>query len=407
MSSQKLVCTGCGCLCDDINAEVGAHGLTGIENACTKGVAYLSAAFNEDRRTASLIRGEKCLPTEAINEARSLLAKAERPLIFGLDCSTCEAQQQAINLARKRQATIDDASSSSYGSLIQSILSGGLPTCAFSEVKDNADLLVYWGSDAPNTHPRHLSKYTYYAYTDFDKAGWYPKVVLGCIDIRNSELCAMSNMAIKLRPGQDGDFMRAVLDDTHSVSEDANKFRERMKKSRFCVFFCGLGLVHSLGSDLSPLPQMMEALGQSTRIALMPMISEINLRGFTQKLYEDTGYVNQVSFAGGVLHSSDYSLHEQLRNNTADCVILIDSDPYRLLPHQLMRNLRNTRVIYLGPFKTPVASLADVVIATAIPGIEQGGSVLRMDGIEIDLLSVRETRYPTQQDVLAQLMDAA
>ncbi len=407
MSSHSLVCPGCGCLCDDIKAEVTSDSLAHIENACAKGAAYLSAAFNEERRAVSSIRGERCTVNEAVDEAQKLITKAKRPLVFGLDSSTCQAQQKAIRLARRRLATIDDASSLSYGPLIETILSGRLPTCALSEVKDNADLLVYWGADAPNTHPRHLSRYTYYAYADYNPAGWYPRVTLASIDIRKTELSAMSKMAINLKPGQDAGFMTSLIGDDSSGTQDVSQFRETVDKSRFCVIFCGMGLMNSLRGDLSPFIRLMDSLRQTTRIAVMPMISESNLRGFTRQLYDDTGYVNQVSFAKGISHGSSFSLHEQLRAKAPDCLVLVDSDPYQLLPHQLMRNLKGTSVIYLGPFKTPVGGLADVIIPTAVPGIEQSGSVLRMDGVSVELSSFREAPVITDEAAISRLMEGS
>jgi formylmethanofuran dehydrogenase subunit B len=406
LSTQSLVCTGCGCLCDDIKAEVSSDRLAHIENACAKGAAYLSAAFNVERRAESLIQGQQRPVGEAIDEAKRLLGKAKRPLIFGLDGSTCRAQQTAIHLARERRAAIDDVSSSSYGSLIQRILSGELPTCSLSEVKDKADVLIYWGSDPPNTHPRHLSTHTYYAYTNYNPAGWYPKVTLSCVEVRTTELTAMSNAVFKIKPGQDAAFITAILDSEQSTTGEADRFLQMVRKSRFCVVFCGAGLISSLDGDLDLFSRMIKSLQQLTKIAVMPMVPEANLRGFTQMLYQETGYVNQVGFLDGISHGDEFSVHEQLTKGIPDCVVLVDADPFYVLPHSVIPGLQTAEVIYMGRFKTPVARLADVVIPTALPGIEQDGSFVRMDGQIVDLPFLRESPFPTDEAVLSQLMEA-
>lgn len=406
MSSENIVCTGCGCLCDDIKAEASSDRLAHIENACAKGAAYLSAVFNMERRAVSLIQGQQRPIGEAIDEAKTLLAKAKRPLIFGLDGSTCQAQQMAIRLARERRATIDDVSSSSYGPLIQQILSGELPTCSLSEVKDNADVLIYWGADPLNTHPRHLSRYTYYAYTDYNPAGWYPKVTLCSVEVRNTGLTAMSNTVFKLKPRQDADFITAILGNEQSATVEADRFLQMVRKSRFCVVFCGSGLISSLDGDLNLFSKMMKSLQQLTKIAVMPMVSEANSRGFTQMLYQETGYVNQVSFVDGVSHGSDFSIHEQLAKGAPDCVVSFDADPFYLLPQSAIPGLEAANVIYMGRFKTPLAGFADVVIPTALPGIEQDGSFVRMDGQKVDLPFLRDTPFPTDEVVISQLMEA-
>ena len=101
MTSRTLVCTGCGCLCDDIQVETDGANLGKIENACAKGAAYLQAAFNPERRAKSSIRGQSCSSEAAVEEAARLLSKAKHRLVFGLDNSTLETQALAIELARK------------------------------------------------------------------------------------------------------------------------------------------------------------------------------------------------------------------------------------------------------------------------------------------------------------------
>ena len=74
----------------------------------------------------------------AIDEAARLLSRARHRLIFGLDNSTLETQVLAIELAQKLSAVLDDASSFSYGPLIERIIKKELPTCSLSEVRDKA-----------------------------------------------------------------------------------------------------------------------------------------------------------------------------------------------------------------------------------------------------------------------------
>ncbi|MCX5999668.1 MAG: molybdopterin-dependent oxidoreductase, partial [Chloroflexi bacterium] len=190
-----------------------------IENACAKGVAHLRSGVNPGRRATSLVNNQSTSVEGAIEAAARLLSGAKNTLVFGLESSTLEAQAAAIDLARKLGAVIDDASYASYGGLLQSIFSGDLPTCSLAEVKDKADLLVYWGSDPPQTHPRHISRSTYYAYTDYDPAGWYPRVTMTCVDVRDTELSRMCKPVLKIRPGEDRNLMEAIA----GVAEDRTK----------------------------------------------------------------------------------------------------------------------------------------------------------------------------------------
>jgi formylmethanofuran dehydrogenase subunit B len=405
LSSRTLICTGCGCLCDDVQVETDGGRLGQIENACAKGAAYLQAAFNPDRRAKSSIRGQSCSPEAAIDEAARLLSKAKRRLIFGLDNSTLETQALAIELARKLGAALDDASSFSYGPIIERILSQELPTCSLSEVKDKADLLLYWGANPTATHPRHLSKYTYYAYADFTPAGWYPKVTLSSIDVRPTELTAMSKPAFRIKPGGDRELISGLLGESPTVTDQVKQLSELVKKSRFCAIFCGLGLVHSLDGDFSGFTRMVQLLSQSIRVAVIPMIAETNMLGLNQSLRKETSYVNQVGFAGGVSHGRQFSFLEQAYNRTPDCILIVGSDPFSMLPQSLMSKLQGVDIICLDHFSTPTTEGASVVIPTAVPGVESGGSVVRMDGDSIALAQPIKNGYPTEEGILRQLLE--
>lgn len=407
MSASALVCTGCGCLCDDVQVEVDGGRLGRIENACARGVAYLQAAFNPERRSSGSIRGESCSPEAAIDEAARLLSKAKRCLIFGLDSSTQEAQALAIDLARKLGAVIDDASSFSYGPLIERIIRKELTSCSLSEVKDKADLLLYWGSNPTATHPRHLSKHTYYAYTDFDPAGWYPKVILAAVDVRQTELVAMSKPAFRITPGGDRDLISGVLGESPPAPGPAGQLSDLIRKSRFCALFCGLGLLQALDGDLASFTRMIQVLSQSVKVAVIPMIAETNMMGFCRTLHERTSYVNSVSFAGGVSGGREFSFPEQLRRQAADCILVVGSDPFSSLPQPLLRRLQgaNVSIVCLDHFPTLTAEAADVVIPTGVPGVESGGSVVRLDGDRVALAEPVKDGPLTQEAALGRLLE--
>jgi len=403
--SKTLICTGCGCLCDDIRVEIDCAHLGQIENACAKGAAYLQAAFNPELRAKGSIRGQSCSSEAAIHEAARLLSKAKRRLVFGLDSSTLEAQALAIEMARGLGTVIDDASSFSYGPLIERIIKKELPTCSLSEVKDKADLLLYWGANPTATHPRHLSKYTYYAYADFNPAGWYPKVTLSSIDVRQTELTAMSQPAFRIKPGGDSELISGLLRESSATNDQARKLSDLIQKSRLCVIFCGLGLVHSLDGDLSAFARMVQMLSRSIRVAVVPMISETNMLGFSQSLHQQTSYVNSVSFAGSVSHGHQFSFLEQVHNHAADCILIVGSDPFSTLPQSLLGKLQGVDIICLDHFTTLTIGTADIVIPSALPGVECRGSMVRLDGDGVALAEPIKDGFPTQEAILRQLLE--
>jgi len=149
---------------------------------------------------------------------------------------------------------------------------------------------------------------------------------------------------------------------------------------------------------------MVRRFSQTTRMAVIPMVAEANLQGFSQSLYAQTGHVNQVSFGAGVSHGNEFSFAEQVRKGLAECVLVLGSDPFSALPQSLMRNLQGTSIICLDRFSTPTTIAADVVIPTALPGLECGGSMVRMDGDKMALVGPKKGDYPTEEEILKQLL---
>lgn len=404
MGPVTLVCTGCGCLCDDVQVEMDSGRPVRIENACSRGAAYLQASFNAGRRTGGRIRGQPSSSEEAIDEAARLLSGARRRLIFGLDNSTLEAQALAIDLARKLGAVIDGASSASWGPVVERIIRKDLPTCSLTEVKDRADLLLYWGANPTATHPRHLSRHTYYAYAEYDPAGWYPRVTLATVDVRQTEFSAMSRPAFRIQPGGDRDLISGMLEEPPAGSQAA-QLLGLLRQSRFCALFCGLGMVQALDGDLEAFTRMVGMLSGSIRVAVIPMIAETNMMGLARLLHEETGYVNSVSFAGGVSAGPVFSLAGQVRSQAADCILVAGADPFSSLPQSLLERMQGADIICLDHFATLTAAAAAVVVPTGVPGIESGGNMVRLDGEPVPLAAPVKGGGLTQEAALGRLLE--
>lgn len=404
MGPAKVVCTGCSCLCDDIEIYLGENHIARVENACLKGASLFYAADSQ-RRAPFLVRGQRVSPKQAIDRASHLLGEARRVLIFGLDNCTLGAQAAGIDLAEALGAVIDDVSSFSHGALIQRIICGDIPTCSFAEA-EAADLIVYWGCNPYHSHPRHLSRFSYYARGNFDEAGWRPEVKAICVEVRTTETTSLCHPVFLLEPGGDREFIRGVLAAAKGEKEpqDAAAFADLLGNSLFCVLFVGLGLIYALGDDLDLFQEMLHEFGQGTRFAVIPMVGHFNMLGFNRSLYQRAGNVNRVSFAQGVCHGEEFSFLEQIRNRVPDCVLIAGSDPFSSQPRSLIRNLDGVPIICLDPFFSATAGAAEVVMGTAISGLEAGGEATRMDGTVVSLPQARAVDTPSDEEILKQLL---
>ena len=96
----------------------------------------------------------------AFARAAELLRAARYPLVYGLSRSTTEAQRAAIALAEKLGGTIDTTASTGHAPSLMALQQVGESTCTLGEIKNRADLVVFWGSDPVVTHPRHMERYS-------------------------------------------------------------------------------------------------------------------------------------------------------------------------------------------------------------------------------------------------------
>lgn len=408
MSAGEMVCTACSCLCDDIEMEMENGRIVSMGKACRKGTAFFFGSENERLRTGHLVEGNQVDVDQALAAAAGLLSRARRPLLFGLDNASLDAQAVGIELARILGAVLDDSSSFCQGKLTQDILTGVLPTCTFDQIHDS-DLLIYWGANPHNTHPRHLSKFSLYAHHKYHEMGAKRHVSLAVVDVRESETAGagVAHRFFRILPGEDSAFIAAIIEGIRGnpVGKDAAEFLKLLKQSRHCVIFAGLGLTYSLDNDFSLFYEMLKHLGDWMRTSVIPMGGHYNVRGFNHSLYHATGYVNKVSFAGSaVSHGDEFSLLEQVRNHAADCLLLIGADPFSSLPISVLKHLDGVPLITLDPFRTATTEASSVVLGVSLTGLEGGGTAIRMDGTPVTLMPAKWTAKQNDAQILERLV---
>jgi len=406
MSQTKLVCTGCSCLCDDIEIQTEGTVITGIHNACLKGSSFLKYYGDDERRSPCLVDKQRVELDEAIDNAAALLNQAKNPMIFGLDNSTLEAQTAGIELARTLGAVIDDCSSFCQGTLVEGIQRETIPSCSFNEVH-RAGALIFWGCNPYHSHPRHLSKFSYYAHARYINAGWTPDVVLSCIDVRESELASISRPFFRIIPGEDKELIQGVLDAIrgNSTRKDATDMVSFIRESRLSVFFVGLGLTYALDNDFTLFQEMLQELASLATIAVIPMIGHPNMRGFNHTLFNETGYVNKVCFADDISHGPEYSILEQVHKLSPDCMLIVGSNPLSNMPQNLQRNLDRMSLITIDPAITQTTEASKVVIGAAVSSLETGGSAIRMDGVKVCFDQAIKTHRHNDEAILRKLLD--
>ena len=404
------ICTGCSLLCQDIEADVSDGRLSKAKNLCRKGHGHFQASFSE--RTFPMIGGKQVDLNQAIARAAEILRSAKSPLLLGWYNSTLEAQRVGISLAEKLGATIDDTSTFCQDSLMESILSGNLPSSTLDDVRNYADTSIFWGADPSNSHPRHLSRFSYYPRGEKRQKSYEEERTCLVVDVRMSATAALCKENLyRVSPGGDAEFIEAilsVLDGKIPRVGDKKKMIElgtMLKKTEWGAIFPGPGLVYSLQGNMEILERLLARLNEITVFKVVPMVGHFNTRGFYELLREKTGHVNRVSFKGGeIAHGPEQSVMTAAKS--CDAALIVGSDPLSSLPFGTAQALARLPLIAIDPHRSLTTDAAEVVIPSAISGLEAGGTAVRTDGVKIEFEPIIEAGIPADEQILKRIMEA-
>ena len=150
------VCTACPLLCDDAIVRPGAAvDLRG----CELGMQFFRGIDEAASQPEAWIDGRAATVDDAVATAAGRLAKAGRVLVTGLGGATIEGVREACLLADALDAAIlpgSDEAAHHGGPLIARC---GEITAAWEELRDRADLVLFWGHDPAGTHPRFIERF--------------------------------------------------------------------------------------------------------------------------------------------------------------------------------------------------------------------------------------------------------
>ncbi|MHA1594936.1 MAG: formylmethanofuran dehydrogenase subunit B [Candidatus Baldrarchaeia archaeon] len=401
-----VVCPFCGCLCDDLEVVVENGKIVEVRNACSLGTAKFLSAQKEDRIRKPYIRKNgkfvEVSLEEAINKAAEILVNANRPLLYGWSSTECEAHRVGIMLAEELGAVIDNTASVCHGPSIIAVQEIGLSGCTLGQVKNRADLIIYWGSNPSSAHPRHLSRYTMFCRGFFRDKGAKERTLI-VVDVRRTDTAKLADYFVQVKPGGDYELIQALRYAIKTGDLDKNevsgvprdlilKIAELMKSCHFGALFFGLGLTMSKGKhrNIDAALSLVRDLNRYTKFVLMPMRGHYNVTGFNTVSTWMTGYPFSVDFSRGYprYNPGEYSAVDVLLREECDAALIVASDPVSHFPRKATEHLARIPLIVIDPHWTPTAMLADVILPPAIAGIEVDGTAYRMDHVPLMLKKV-------------------
>jgi len=299
---------------------------------------------------------------------------------------------------------------------------GGKVSCTLGEVKNRADLIIYWGGNPAECHPRHFTKYTLTQKGKFVPNGRKDRTMV-LVDIRETPSAKAADIFLQVRPTKDFEvitILRAIIKgqpvdpalaaETGLTLEQLHDLADRMKKAKFGVMFFGMGLSMTRGKHMNSaaLLTLAAELNAFTKFVAMPMRGHGNVTGGDVIMRWTTGYPFGVNLARGYprFNPGEFSTIDLLIRGDCDAALVLGADPGATMPQPAIDHLARIPTIVLDPKVTHTSEIARVHFTTAVTGISAPGTAYRMDEIPLPLRPALKSPYATDEEILRRIYKA-
>ncbi|WP_456468835.1 formylmethanofuran dehydrogenase subunit B [Archaeoglobus sp.] len=410
---ENVICTFCGSVCDDGQFDVDAYK---AKRFCKLGSAKFS---KKERIKAPMVEGKEVSYEEAIEKAAEILVNAKKPLLYGWASTVNEAIRLGVILTEKVRGVYDQCASVCHAPGTLAVIEEGLPGASLGAIKNRADVVIFWGANPMEAHPRHGMRYSISAKGLLIKDRKQRKVIV--VDVRPTKTAKLADEFVQIKPGYDYvifSALRAIVSGNADVvpdevggvgKEKLIEMAETMKNAKYGVVFYGLGVTQSRGRDrnIENAVKLIQLLNRTTRWVIWPMRGHYNVVGAGEVPAWEVGFQYAIDFSRGYPRFSpaEFSAVEVLKRKDCDAALIIASDPVAHFPKAAVEHLKEIPVIQIDPFPNMTTLVANVVIPAAVAGLEAEGTAYRMDGIPLRVKKVADTDYWSDEQILEKLLE--
>lgn len=418
-----ITCPACGLLCDDIalsqtgdSWQINAHG-------CGKAEQF----FQQDSAPSQAhIDGQSRSLPEAVKAAADLLQSSSLTLYAGLGTDV-HGMRAVLSLAKHSGGYLDHMHSAAHARNLQVLQHHGWQTTTLTEVKQRADVIVIIASDIASALPRFFSRIVWQGQSLF--ADELPKRTL--ILLGDAQLDVSAATAPDGTPAQHivcpNEQLPAALAYLHALLNGTaftpmtqaawmpaiRDLASTLQQAQYSVLSWVAKQMTWPHADLciQQITQSVQALNRTTRSSALPLggsdgdysVLQVNT---WQSAYPHRNRIRAQSQNAMQAIQSDYDPHhyssEQLQAQ-ADVIVWISCfNP--IAPPALTSDKQ--RLIVIG-HPALQHHAAKVFIPVAIPGLQQAGTLFRVDSaVSLPIQAISPSPHPSLASVLQQLEEA-
>jgi formylmethanofuran dehydrogenase subunit B len=406
MARHARVCTGCSCLCDDISFFFKDGKILGALNICETGWRHVRGL----RSDAFSAPSPPVFSTEQVEQAARLLSSQRPTLVLGAD----GLDEAAIRVSRELAVALNGAwlpwPYPEARRFYDRVRRFGWATALLDEVRDQADLVIFWRVDPLETHHRHLSRYSLFARGRFTERGRQDRN-LAAVSSYKMRLEPLCQQYFQMLPEQDAPLIEALMPTRLEGIFDHRDFpplRRALQGASYVALFVDPGATDDAALD--GLFQWSRALNEtgSKRHVILPLWrAGANFEGFCQVSleHEATPWGKDGTGTGDKANETGYdwdSIAARIHS-----VLVIASGQVDNGHLGLPECLREKPRVVLDPFGQACGGERQVCLPTAVPGVESGGVFFRADGLCLEVESLEGVcpfSHPSAERLLREIL---
>jgi formylmethanofuran dehydrogenase subunit B len=425
---KRYPCSGCSLLCDDIIIKSDGLFIDKVIGACLKGKERFDQVSAQNRITSPMIRKNNELINasweEALAKTVEIIKNSSAPLLYGFSNVTCEAQRAGMDLAREINGFIDSNASICQGKILNKAKSQGINITTITEIINKVDLIILWGANPAETIPRLLNK-VLFSRGKFRMTGREIKtlVIIDPVKTASFRVMGVRDLALIIEPDKDIELIQMLKEECCSADSipsggvagidknDLKRLLLHLTGAENGVIILGQGVIqphadYDLIEELLDLLQLINTRQVKGRISLLLLGGHFNMAGFDHVALSSYGVSGKLQFESKKLVKSEDTIISKINNENFDCSIIVGTDPISHLPHSLSSKLAKKPLILIDNHNSATSHIANVVLPTAITGIESSGLVYRIDQVPVELKKILNppNDIPSDEELLNQLI---